>query len=169
MVSQDVQLLNGSIAANIAFWLPDSSSETIAEAARLADAEPFILNLPEGYDTVVGEQSFRLSGGQWQRLSLARALLRRPQLLILDEATSALDSLSEARILDTISHISSGLSMLTVAHRFRSIRVANQIVVLEQGLLVERGTHAELMALDGLSAEIWRRQASDRFSPEACP
>jgi ATP-binding cassette subfamily B protein len=96
-------------------------------------------------------------------------LLRRPQLLILDEATSALDSLSEARILDTISHISSGLSMLSVAHRFSSIRVANQIVVLEQGLLVERGTHAELMALDGLYAEIWRRQASDRFSPEACP
>jgi ATP-binding cassette subfamily B protein/subfamily B ATP-binding cassette protein MsbA len=168
VVSQDVQLLNGSIAANIAFGLPDPSSERIAEAARLADAEPFILNLTEGYDTVVGERGFRLSGGQRQRLSLARALLRRPQLLILDEATSALDSLSEARILDMISHISSGLTVLSVAHRLSSIREADQIVVLEQGRVVERGSHGELMALDGLYAELWRRQASERFSPDAC-
>ena len=167
VMSQDVQLLNGSIAANISFGLPDPSSETIAEAARLADAEPFILNLPEGYDTVVGERGFRLSGGQRQRLSLVRALLRRPQLLILDEATSPLVSLSEARILDTISHISSGLTVLSVAHRLSSIREADKFMVLEQGRLVERGGHGELMALDGLYAVLWRRQASERFSPEA--
>lgn len=169
VVSQDVQLLNGSIADNIAFGLPDVSAEEIAEAARLADAEVFIFSLPEGYDTVVGERGFRLSGGQRQRLSLARALLRRPQLLILDEATSALDSVSEARILETIRQVSSDITVLSVAHRLSSICDADQIVVLDAGQVVERGSHAELMQLDGLYATLWRRQASHRPNPHPSP
>lgn len=169
VVSQDVLLLNGSIATNIAFGLPDVSADDIAVAARLADAEAFILSLPDRYDTVVGERGFRLSGGQRQRLSLARALLRRPQLLILDEATSALDSVSEARILDTISHVSSDITVLSVAHRLSSICDADEIVVLEAGRVVERGCHAELMPLDGVYASLWRRQAAQRPSSGLIP
>ncbi|MEB3332288.1 MAG: ABC transporter ATP-binding protein [Synechococcaceae cyanobacterium] len=160
VVSQDVQLLNGSIAANIAFGVPGASAEQIAAAARLADAEAFILNLPDGYDTVVGERGFRLSGGQRQRLSLARALLRQPQLLILDEATSALDSLSEARILQTIRQACGEVTVLAVAHRLSSIADADTIVVLERGRVIEQGDHAQLMQRNGSYAELWRRQAA---------
>lgn len=163
IVSQDVQLINGSIAANIAFGLAVASSEQIAEAARQADAETFILNLPDQYNTVVGERGFRLSGGQRQRLSLARALLRRPQLLILDEATSALDSLTESFILQTIDKISSGITVLSVAHRLSSICDSEQIVVLEKGKVIERGNHAELIKQNGLYAELWRSQSDQGF------
>ena len=160
VVSQDVLLINASIAENIAFGLPGAMPDQITEAARLANAEDFILKLPDRYDTVVGERAFRLSGGQRQRLSLARALLRRPQLLILDEATSALDSLSEALILQMISKISSGITVLSVAHRLSSIYDSDQIIVFDEGQVVERGNHAELIERDGHYAELWRRQAA---------
>ena len=159
VVSQDVLLINGSIKDNIAFSSPDATAEQIAAASRAADAESFILNLPDQYDTLVGERGFRLSGGQRQRLSLARALLQRPQLLILDEATSALDSLSEARILDTIKQISDNITVLSVAHRLSSIRDADEIVVLDQGRVRERGSHHVLMRHGGLYAALWQRQA----------
>lgn len=166
VVSQDVQLLNSSIAANIAFGLSDDVGQSdIAEAARLADAEAFIMSLPDRYDTLVGERGFQLSGGQRQRLSLARALLRRPKLLILDEATSALDSLSEARILKTINQVSSGITVLSVAHRLSSICDADQIVVLDRGRVVEQGSHSELIELNRLYATLWRRQASEQGMP----
>jgi ATP-binding cassette subfamily B protein/subfamily B ATP-binding cassette protein MsbA len=164
VVSQDVLLIHGSVSANIAFGLSGVGSDQIAEAARLADAEAFILDLPSGYDTVVGDRGMRLSGGQRQRLSLARALLRQPKLLILDEATSALDSLSETRILKTIKKVFSQITILSVAHRLSSISDADLIIVLDQGRVVEQGDHAELMQLNGLYATLWRLQATQSSS-----
>jgi ATP-binding cassette subfamily B protein len=159
-----VLLIHGSVSANIAFGLSGVGSDQIAEAARLADAEAFILDLPSGYDTVVGDRGMRLSGGQRQRLSLARALLRQPKLLILDEATSALDSLSETRILKTIKKVFSQITILSVAHRLSSISDADLIIVLDQGRVVEQGDHAELMQLNGLYATLWRLQATQSSS-----
>jgi ATP-binding cassette subfamily B protein/subfamily B ATP-binding cassette protein MsbA len=159
VVSQDVMLINDTIAANIAFGIPDATAEDIVAAASLADADAFIRSLPDQYETLVGERGFRLSGGQRQRLSLARALLRQPQLLILDEATSALDSLSEARILDTIHQVTATMTVVTVAHRLSSVSHADEIVVLDQGRIQERGSHAALMRHGGLYTSLWRRQA----------
>jgi len=159
VVSQDVLLLNGSIRDNIAFSLPEASDRAIHNAAAAADAAAFIEALPEGYDTVIGERGFRLSGGQRQRLSLARALLKDPELLILDEATSALDSPSEARILEAVERFARGRTVLTVAHRLSSVQHADQILVLAGGRIVERGRHGELLELRGSYAELLNRQA----------
>ena len=165
VVSQDVLLMNGSIRDNIALVLPGASFDQIRAASRSADAESFILSLPDQYDTIIGERGFRLSGGQRQRLSLARALLKQPQLLILDEATSALDSLSEARILSTLDKVAQSMSVLSVAHRLSSVSHADEILVLDQGSIVERGNHVELMHLGGFYAALWTRQAH-QSSPE---
>ena len=159
VVSQDVLLLNGSIRENIAFALPDAGDAAIrAAAAAAAEAAGFIEALPEAYDTVIGERGFRLSGGQRQRLSLARALLKNPELLILDEATSALDSPSEARILQAVDNFSKERTVLTVAHRLSSVLHADQILVLDGGRIVERGRHGELLGLGGRYAGLWEGQ-----------
>jgi ATP-binding cassette subfamily B protein/subfamily B ATP-binding cassette protein MsbA len=158
VVSQDVLLLNGSIRENIAFCLPVASDRAIRAAAAAADAAAFIEALPEGYDTLIGERGFRLSGGQRQRLSLARALLQDPELLILDEATSALDSPSEARILTAVERFARGRTVLTVAHRLSSVQHADQILVLDGGRVVELGRHGELLGLGGRYAGLWDRQ-----------
>lgn len=158
VVTQDVLLLNASIRANIAFGLEEPSDAAIEAAARTAGAHDFIAALPQGYDTPIGERGYRLSGGQRQRLSLARAILRDPQILILDEATSALDSNSEALIHRSLQAFRNNRTVVTIAHRLASIMHADLIAVMEHGTIVERGSHLELLALNGKYASLWRLQ-----------
>ncbi|MFK7160260.1 ABC transporter ATP-binding protein [Marinospirillum sp. MEB164] len=158
LVSQDVYLFEGTIGENLAYGRPDASEAEIIEAARLAEAWGFISALPDGLDTQVGERGIRLSGGQRQRLSLARALLKDPPILVLDEATSAVDNETEAAIQRSLAQISQGRTVLMIAHRLSTIVQADQIVVLEGGQLVEQGTHQQLLALNGRYAAQWRVQ-----------
>jgi ATP-binding cassette subfamily B protein/subfamily B ATP-binding cassette protein MsbA len=162
VVSQDTFLFNATIAANIAYGCPDPQRQAIEGAARMAQASGFIEALPEGYDTLVGERGYRLSGGQRQRLSLARALLRNPQLLILDEATSALDSQSERLVQEAIERFERGHTVLVIAHRLSTIVNADLICVLDQGRIVERGKHGELLQQGGRYASLWQQQISQR-------
>ncbi|MEB3354602.1 MAG: ABC transporter ATP-binding protein [Cyanobacteriota bacterium] len=166
VVSQEVLVVHDTIAANIAFGLGDDvSQDAIRRAATAACANDFIEALPEGYNTVIGEQGHRLSGGQRQRLSLARAMLREPEILILDEATSALDSHAEARVHQAIDAFRSGRTVLAVAHRLSSIRDADQILVVAGGRVAERGTHDQLLAQGGAYAGLWRRQQGRPHTP----
>lgn len=168
VVSQDILLLNDSVAANISYGIGDNvSAQAIQNAAIAACADDFIEKLPAGYATVIGAHGQRLSGGQRQRISLARAILRQPDILILDEATSALDSHSEARVHRAIQAFSNGRTVLTIAHRLSSIIDAEQILVIEAGRIIERGTHATLLAADQQYAALWHSQqrASNHHSP----
>ena len=162
LVSQDMFLFHGSVRENIAYGRPDASEEEIAAAARVAEASDFIEALPQGYETVVGERGQKLSGGQRQRLSIARAVLRDPQILILDEATSSVDNETEAAIQRSLEQISVGRTTVVIAHRLSTIRNAHQIHVLEDGRVVESGTHDELIAEAGLYAALWRVQTGTR-------
>lgn len=149
IVSQDVILLNGSIRDNIAYGKPDASPEEIEAAARAANAQEFIKAFPRGYDTLIGERGVKLSGGQKQRLSIARALLKNPRLIILDEATAALDTESEQLIQKALSRLLPGRTCLVIAHRLSTIQHADRIVVLEKGQVVETGTHEALLRRSG--------------------
>lgn len=170
LVSQDVFLFPGTVRENIAYGIPDADDERVFEAARSAEALEFIERLPRGFDTRVGERGQKLSGGQRQRLSLARALLRDPPVLILDEATSAVDNETEAAIQRSLAHISHSRTTLVIAHRLSTIVHADRICVLDRGRIVEQGTHAELVATDGIYAGLWAVQTGQepfRLKPEA--
>ena len=161
LVSQDVFLFQGSVAQNIAYGQPVQDMDAIRAAADAAEATAFIEQLDAGFDTLIGERGQKLSGGQRQRLSIARALLKDPPLLILDEATSAVDSETEAAIARSIQRIEAGRTTLIVAHRLSTVVHADVIVVLDQGGIVERGTHNALLELDGLYATLWRVQTGE--------
>ncbi|NJK82199.1 MAG: ABC transporter ATP-binding protein [Chloroflexaceae bacterium] len=158
MVLQDVFLFNGSVRDNIRFGKPDATDEELVAAARAANAHDFILALPEGYNTAIGERGIKLSGGQKQRLSIARALLKNAPILILDEATSAVDSTTEAQIQQAFERLRAGRTCIVIAHRLSTVRSADQIVVLDHGRVVERGTHAEVVASNGLYATLVAQQ-----------
>jgi subfamily B ATP-binding cassette protein MsbA len=166
VVLQDNFLFDGTVAENIRFARQDATRAEIEDVARIANADEFIRGFPNGYDTVVGERGIRLSGGQRQRIAIARAILADPRILILDEATSALDSESEALIQEGLRRLRQGRTAFVIAHRLSTIRSADQILVLEAGEIVERGTHRELMALGGRYRELHDRQYAweqDRF------
>ncbi|WP_141440759.1 ABC transporter ATP-binding protein [Vreelandella titanicae] len=161
LVSQDVYLFEGSIRDNIAYGKPDADEAAITDAAKTAEAWSFIETLPQGLDTPVGERGVRLSGGQRQRLSLARALLKDPPILVLDEATSAVDNETEAAIQRSLKRIAHGRTVIMIAHRLSTIVHADEIVVIEKGQVAERGTHSSLLAANGHYAAQWRVQTGE--------
>ncbi|RZJ55459.1 MAG: ATP-binding cassette domain-containing protein, partial [Flavobacterium sp.] len=163
-VTQDTQLFSGSIRENLLFVKPDATEEEMLAAIGKASALPIIENSDKGLDTVLGEGGKKLSGGEKQRLSIARALLRSPRLLIFDEATSALDSLTEVQITQTVKEISANRQQITIliAHRLSTIMHADTIFVLERGRITEQGSHDELVTKKGLYYAMWRQQIGER-------
>ena len=165
-VLQENFLFDGTIAANVGYAKPGATLEEIKDACRIAHCDEFISQFPQGYDTIVGERGIKLSGGQRQRVSIARAILANPRILILDEATSSLDSESEQMIQDGLRRLRSGRTSFVIAHRLSTIRSADQILVIEAGQIVERGTHGELLAIGGRYRQLYDKQYSfetDRF------
>src|SRR5690606_3608694 len=158
LVGQDVFLFDGTVSQNIAYGRPDASRNEVIAAARAAEAHEFIVQLPHGYDTVVGERGEKVSGGHRQRLSIVWAVLVEPAVLILDEATSAVDNETEAAIQRSLARISKERTTLVIAHRLSTIRHAHRIHVLEAGRVIETGTHEELVTLGGVYASLWQVQ-----------
>jgi ATP-binding cassette subfamily B protein len=158
MVTQETYLFYDTIRANLLYANPQASETQMMAAAKAANIHDFIMGLPEKYDTVVGERGYRLSGGERQRIAIARVILKDPRILVLDEATSSLDSLSEALIQEALQRVMQGRSSLVIAHRLSTILAADKILVLDQGRLVEEGTHQELLAQGGLYATLYETQ-----------
>lgn len=161
VVPQDTVLFNDTVRYNIAYGRADATEEEIVVAAKAAKIHDFIMSLPEGYETTVGERGLKLSGGEKQRVGIARTLLKNPPILILDEATSALDTQTERDIQDSLREMGQGRTVITIAHRLSTIADADQIVVLEAGEIVERGTHEDLLTRGGRYAAMWARQSSE--------
>ena len=162
LVSQDVFLFHGTVRENISYGSPDASTNQIIEAAKIAEADNFIRELPQGYDTIVGERGQKLSGGQKQRIAIARAILKDPPILILDEATSAVDNETEAAIARSLEKITQNRTTIAIAHRLSTIRHSDCIYVMDYGQLIEQGTHEELLALGGVYAGLWHVQTGSR-------
>jgi len=161
VVPQDTVLFNDTVGYNIAYGRENASQQDVEEAAKAAQIHDFIVSLPEGYNTQVGERGLKLSGGEKQRVGIARTLLKNPPILLLDEATSALDTETEQGILESLRAMGHGRSVITIAHRLSTVVDADKIVVLEKGHVVEEGTHAELLAKDGRYSSMWQRQRAD--------
>jgi len=171
MVAQDSALLHRSVRANILYGRPDASEDEMREAARRAEADAFIHDLADpqgrqGYDAEVGERGVKLSGGQRQRVALARVILKDAPILVLDEATSALDSEVEAAILETLYGVMEGKTVIAIAHRLSTIAHMDRIVVVDEGRIVEQGSHSALLAQDGLYASFWNRQSGGFIGTE---
>jgi ATP-binding cassette subfamily B protein len=167
IVPQDTVLFNDSIRYNIAYGRPDATEAEIIAAARGAAIHDFILGLPDGYDTQVGERGLKLSGGEKQRVAIARTILKNPAILILDEATSALDSATEASIQDALGGVSAGRTTIVIAHRLSTITDADEIIVMDAGRIIERGRHDSLLARGGAYAEMWALQQAEEAASEA--
>ena len=167
VVPQDTVLFNDTIYYNIAYGNPDASREQVEQAARQAKIHDFVMSLPDGYDAKVGERGLKLSGGEKQRVGIARTLLKNPRILILDEATSALDTQTERDIQDSLLEMGQGRSVITIAHRLSTIADADLIVVLEAGLVREQGTHEALLALNGRYTAMWERQSAEETEVKA--
>ncbi|MGB6441107.1 MAG: ABC transporter ATP-binding protein/permease, partial [Methyloceanibacter sp.] len=158
MVPQDTVLFNDTIFYNIRYGRPEASDREVREAAKLAQVHDFIMTLPQGYDSLVGERGLKLSGGEKQRVAIARTILKSPPILMLDEATSALDSHTEKEIQDALERVARERTSLVIAHRLSTVVYADNIIVLDHGEIVEQGTHQELLARGGIYASLWKRQ-----------
>ena len=160
IVPQDTVLFNDTVRYNIAYGRPGASKEEVEQAARAAHIHDFISATPKGYDTMVGERGLKLSGGEKQRVAIARTLLKNPPILIFDEATSALDSANERAIQAELQSVAQNKTTLVIAHRLSTVVDAHEILVLENGVVIERGAHAQLLALNGRYAQMWALQQS---------
>ena len=158
MVTQDTYLFNGTIMDNLLYAKDEATRQEVEEACKVANIHDFIMRQPDGYDTMVGNRGLKLSGGEKQRISIARVVLKDPAILILDEATSALDSISEHAIQDALEKLMVGRTSIVIAHRLSTVLKADRILVVSDGIIKEQGTHRELLALDGVYKNLYETQ-----------